>query len=207
MTKFTEDKYAREDLEALRAAGVRTSLSQVVKEQSAVARWKAGRTPTLLLAHRLGWDTNSVRPEYRTHSDRGLMVVTTARTARTAVEAAAERTRASEPTLLGYLVNMKSGGTKIRHLPVVDVRLRNGQSRPQVLTGTVWQSAEAADVVWAEIPANQPHHPQKGIPCALCDVYGATRLRKDQDKIAALVCDDCANRVDITSISWPDIPR
>ncbi|MFJ9574566.1 hypothetical protein [Streptomyces bacillaris] len=203
MTSFAE-REDREDLEALRSLGVQTTISQVVKERASVARWRAGRTPTLLLAHQLGWEAPAVQPEYRTHPDRGLMVVMTTIAARNAIEAAVQRTRAGEPTLLGYLVNLKSGGTRIRHLPVVDVRLRSGHVRPQVLTGTAHQAAAAPDAAWAEIPVNRPHDPDRGIPCALCDVYGATRLRTDQDARPALVCDDCASRVDTTARSWPN---
>ncbi|WP_228994386.1 hypothetical protein [Streptomyces sp. DH8] len=205
MTEFA-DQAAREDLEALRAAGVHTSISQVVKEQPAVHRWASGRTPTLLLAHKLGWEASDVLPEYRTHPDHGLMVVMKTAAVRTAAKEAAQRTQAGEPTLLGYLVNLKDGGTRIRHLPVVTVRLRNGHLRPQLLTGTAYQAVDAPDVAWAQIPANRPHHPERGVPCALCDVYGATRLRKDQDERPALICDDCAAEVDTTSRSWP-VPR
>ncbi|GLF98276.1 hypothetical protein [Streptomyces yaizuensis] len=57
-------------------------------------------------------------------------------------------------------------------------------------------------VSWAEIPANRPHHRERGIPCARCDVYGATRLRMDMHQRPALVCDGCA-QTDTSSIAWP----
>ncbi|CDR18145.1 hypothetical protein [Streptomyces iranensis] len=55
----------------------------------------------------------------------------------------------------------------------------------------------------AEVPLNQPHHPDRGIPCALCDVYGAQRLRRDQRDRPALVCDDCAADTDTSALMWP----
>ncbi|MFD9871728.1 hypothetical protein ACFXI8_26910 [Streptomyces niveus] len=207
MAKFTNDRRAQQDareaVDALRALGVETSISQVLKEETAVSAWRGGHTATLVLARKMGWDASGVRPEYRDHPDHGLMVLMTRDAFETASTAASERTRANEPILLAYLVNKKSGGTKLRHLPVVDVRLRSGQMRPQVLTDTAWPLTVAPDVVWAEIPANRPHHPQRGIPCVLCDVYGATRLRRDKFDRPALICDDCVQKTDTNARAWP----
>ncbi|MER5974195.1 hypothetical protein ABT112_31570, partial [Streptomyces sp. NPDC002055] len=60
------------------------------------------------------------------------------------------------------------------------------------------------NLVAAEKPVNRPHRTDRGIPCALCDVYDAHHMRRDKRGWPAVICDDCAERTDTSTLMWPD---
>ncbi|MFJ2110772.1 hypothetical protein ACIOEX_02395 [Streptomyces sp. NPDC087850] len=189
----------REDVAALAAAGLPVSLSQAAKATDGISSWRGGRLPTAILGSRYGWDISGVRPEYTHDEEHGRSVYLTEADARAAAIAAKERTTAQEPTLLGYL---HRDGT-IRHLPVVTVVRRTRQPVEQLLTGKVWGLVRVPGLVLAEIPVNAPHRPDRGIPCACCDVNGAQRLRRDQRGRPGLICNICADTMDMKTRMWP----
>lgn len=197
----SEQHEARELRTKLATAGIHTTVSQIAAAWTDVQSWTRGRLHGLDLCHRHGWSEASVLPEYFDHPDKGLTVYTTRDAYTAARDAARDRDHAGEPPTLGLQVNTQAGGTEVQHLPVLTARLRNGDTREQVLTRRTWSTPKAPGVLLAEIPINRAHHPQRGVPCALCDAYGAPRLRRDRHDRPGLLCHQCVQ--DMSHTTWP----
>lgn len=122
-----------------------------------------------------------------------------------ALMAARERNRAGgAPPLCGvWAARRSNGAAQLVSLPAVAVAQLRRATRDQLLTGVAWQLAAYPHLVRAETPINQPHRADRGIPCALCDVFDAHHLRRDQRGWPGIVCDDCAERVETKTRMWP----
>ncbi|MBL1120735.1 hypothetical protein JK364_52030 [Streptomyces sp. 110] len=193
-----EQREAQETRGRLASFGVFVSVFQVAKAEEDVSAWHAGRLSSALLCAKNGWELGGLRPEFGENKQLGRVVYLSQTTFTEVVGAARQRTEAGQPTLLGYKV-----ADGVRHMPVITVLRRSRTSVEQLLTGRAGEYEDFPGLRVAELPVNRPHDREHGVPCALCDVYGAQRLRRDQRRRPGLVCDDCADTLDMTIRMWP----
>lgn len=207
----TYDSLSRDDqqrseeiLGDLRAAGIRTSVSQVASNFSPCERWATGSLDLVSLALKTGMDTTGMHPVYlQAKSDLSWRVALPVRKFDEAWEvarAADTDTPGDHGHYITLSARVKSGDLRVRNFPVVTVRQRNGKTVRQILLSS--RTEEDHGLTTALIPVGG-QLVRDFAPCAECNVNTGTILRRDSAGNQGFVCEDDEEKGTFTRRPFP----